>query len=324
MFSIVIPLYNKVHYINKAIASVFAQTFQDFELLIINDGSTDDSLKVASKYVDSRLSIINQPNSGVSTARNNGAKLAKYDFVAFLDADDWWHKDFLQEMHNLIIQCPEAGLYSSSYYVVKNKQERGACIGVDENFETGYIDYFDVYARTFWVPINCSFVVVKKTVFDKEHGFKPTIKFGEDFDLWVRIALKNKIAYVNKRLAYSNQDVDLHNRALNSNRLWRKEEHIIFNIGYLEKQENITLKSLLDGLRVRSLMAYHLQGKYTDDVNRILKLINWDTQPFLYRFIYTWPTILVKIYFALKLLGSTAKTFLLINLIKYNNSANVN
>ncbi len=309
MFSVVIPLYNKAPYVTKAVQSVLAQTVRDVEVLIVNDGSTDISIDKIGEFTDNRLRIIHQANAGVSAARNTGVQQARFDYVAFLDADDWWDEHFLEDMQTLIGQFPEAGLYGSSYYVVKNHGYTPAQIGVTHDFSAGYIDYFGVYARTFWVPINCSFVVVKKSVFIEENGFRVALKFGEDLDLWIRIALKHKVGYVNKLLAYSNQDAETANRALGEIRFWRKSEHVIFNLDYLAEHErsNPGLKQLLDGLRVRSLTDYYLNGWYPEDVQVVLSRVNFAVQPPLYRFIYQWPRGFVSAWFRTKRLGSVIK-----------------
>lgn len=319
MFSIVIPLYNKARYIEKAIESVLRQTFQDFELIIVNDGSTDDSLEKAAGFDDNRLKIIDQTNAGVSTARNNGVKQARFEYVAFLDADDWWDERFLEEMKILITQFPEAGLYGSSYFIVRNGMKTPAQVGVAADFDAGYIDYFGVYARTFWVPINCSFVVVKKSVFEQENGFRSHLKFGEDLDLWIRIALTHKVGYVNKHVAYSNQDAETANRALGTSRHWKKAEHVIFNLDYLAEQEtnHPALKALLDGLRVRSLVDYYLNEWYPKEVRQIMGGIDFGVQPPLYRFIYQWPQPIVVGYFRTKQIGSFLKQSLLRNYYRF-------
>ena len=104
MFSIIIPLYNKAAYIQKAIQSILAQTFKQYEIIIVNDGSTDNSLDVVNTCPLSTVDyqLIDQPNKGVSTTRNNAIKLAKYEYIAFLDADDWWEPTYLEEMKKLI------------------------------------------------------------------------------------------------------------------------------------------------------------------------------------------------------------------------------
>lgn len=313
MFSVVIPLYNKAHYVEKAVESVLGQTLPDFELIIVNDGSTDNSLGEIARFTDPRISIINQSNAGVSTARNNGVKHAQFDNVAFLDADDWWHESFLETMKALITRFPEAGLYGSNYFVVKNGENKPAQIGVAAGFEAGYIDYFEVYARTFWVPLNCSFVVVEKSAFAQEKGFNAGLKFGEDIDLWIRIALNHKVGYINKPLAYSNQDVETTDRAVGMGKFWLKSEHVIFNLDYLADQEkrNSALKALLDGLRVRSLVEFHLNGWYPQEVQAIMSQVDFTRQPLLYRFIYQWPLPVVIAYYRTKLVGSLVKQTLL-------------
>lgn len=313
MFSVIIPLYNKADYVRKTVDSVLGQTFQGFELLVVDDGSTDGSVEKLADCRNERLRIISQPNAGVSTARNNGAKHARFDYILFLDADDWWHGDFLRDMDAVIKRFPGAGMYGCKYYVVKNGRYVPADVGLDADFEAGYIDYFKVYARTFWVPINCSFVVVNKSVFEEEGGFKPSLKFGEDFDLWIRIALKHKVGYVNKFLAYSNQDVKVADRALGINKQWSKSEHVIFNLDYLRQEENgdPSLKLLLDGLRVRGLLDFYINSRFPDETQAILKCVDFLKQPAFYRFIYHSPKSIVITYFKIKYLLSLIKQSLI-------------
>ena len=313
MFSVVIPLYNKANYIEKAVESVLAQTWPDFDLIVVNDGSTDGGAGRLAQFTDPRLRVIDQANAGVSVARNNGAKHARFGHVAFLDADDWWHPHFLEEMNRLITGFPDAGLYGCGYLVVKNGLHTPAQVGVSSGFSAGYINYFAVYARTFWVPVNCSFVVVKKLVFEQQNGFNSSLKFGEDFDLWVRIALTHKVAYVNQLLAYSNQDADPVNRALGTDRCWKPAEHVTFNLNNFARHEphNPTLSALFDGLRVRSLVPYWLNGWYRGEVRAIINRVNLAEQPPFYRFIYRWPLPVVKAYFRTKQVGSTLKQRLL-------------
>jgi len=304
MFSVIIPLYNKAPYIAKAIESVLGQTYRDFEVIVIDDGSTDQSLEVAKTFENKSITIISQPNSGVSTARNNGVKLAKYPYICFLDADDWWHPTFLEEMKRLITDFPDAGIYGSGYYIVKNGQERIAPIGVPQGFEQGIIDYCEVYAKTLCMPLTSISVVIPKHIFDEEKGFKSQLKFGEDFDLWIRIALKHKVILVNKPLAYYNQDVDLNNRGVAVHKIYSPVNHFIFNLDYLYDSEknNHRLKILLDKLRVYILLKYRMQRAFPKEYSAEIKKVDFSVQPLGVRLQYYLPVWFLKQYYGLKFL----------------------
>lgn len=304
MFSVIIPLYNKAPYVAKAIESVLGQTYSDFEVIVIDDGSTDQSLEVAKTFENKSITIISQPNSGVSTARNNGVKLAKHPYICFLDADDWWHPTFLEEMKRLITDFPDAGIYGSGYYIVKNGQERIAPIGVPQGFEQGIIDYCEVYAKTLCMPLTSISVVIPKHIFDEEKGFKSQLKFGEDFDLWIRIALKHKVILVNKPLAYYNQDVDLNNRGVAVHKIYSPVNHFIFNLDYLYDSEknNHRLKILLDKLRVYILLKYRMQRAFPKEYSAEIKKVDFSVQPLGVRLQYYLPIWFLKQYYGLKFL----------------------
>jgi glycosyltransferase involved in cell wall biosynthesis len=308
MFSVVIPLYNKEDYIQKAIDSVLQQSHEDLELIVVNDGSTDNSLEIVQEFKDSRIKIIDQSNFGVSIARNNGVKAARYDHIAFLDADDWWDLHYLQEMQQLIHKYPDAGLWAAKYFKVKFGRETEARVGLEKGFKQGYIDYFKVYSTTMWMPITSSFIIPKE-IFKELTGYKANIKIGEDFDLWVRIALKYKIAYLNKVLVYYNQDVDANNRAVGGGRIWKPENHYIFQLEYLKKEEKInpSLKHLLDKLRLRALLRYHLAGVHRKETKRILAEIDFSAQPFSWHLKYHIPLSMLKLWYSLKKAGSALK-----------------
>ena len=296
MFSVIIPLYNKAPYVAKAIESVLGQTYRDFEVIVIDDGSTDQSLEVAKTFENKSITIISQPNSGVSTARNNGVKIAKYPYICFLDADDWWHPTFLEEMKRLITDFPDAGIYGSGYYIVKNGQERIAPIGVPQGFEQGIIDYCEVYAKTLCMPLTSISVVIPKHIFDEEKGFKSQLKLGEDFDLWIRIALKNKVILVNKPLAYYNQDVDVNNRAIGS-RFYKPEEHMLFS-NYGDFMHNEGFRFLFERLALYGLLSYYLNDVNKLEVYQILSEINWNKHEHKYLLYYKkFPRWAVKVWF---------------------------
>jgi len=297
MFSVIIPLYNKAPYIEKALQSVLQQTFRNFEIIVVDDGSTDNGAEIVKKvfstdYLTAHqlqiplkgFQLISQPNQGVSTARNNGAKQAKENYLAFLDADDEWHPEYLAKMMRLIEQFPDAGLWASSYYIVKNGRNRLATVGVEKDFSKGIINYCQVYAKTLCMPVCTDTAIVPKKVFEEEHGFKPQLKLGEDFDLWVRIVMKHPVAFLNEPLAYYHQDVEQKDRAI-GDKLYEPSEHMLFS-DYSTYQQNTDFVFLYEKLALYGLQAYYLKGKNKEDVKRILHNIHWKEHSLKYYFDY--------------------------------------
>ncbi len=313
MFSIIIPLYNKAPYIEKAIGSILSQTFKEFELIVIDDGSTDNSLDVLKECIalsNLNCRIICQENSGVSSARNNGVMLAKYDYIAFLDADDWWDPNYLFEMKRLIDEFPMAALYGCSYYKVKNKKNIPADIKFIHDTDRSLINYFQLYSKSLWMPLWTGAVVIQKKAFVAEKGFSPKLKLGEDFDLWVRIAVHHPIAFLKRELAFYNQDVDAANRAI-TEKWYNPDEHMLFtNYGDLVK--NKEFKIMFDNLAVYGLLPYYINDKNINEVNAILKTIDWHKQRNRYYFYYKiLPKTLLKLYLrGIKISSNFAKLFL--------------
>lgn len=198
MVSVIIPLYNKEKEISKAINSVLNQSFSDFELIIVNDGSTDKSMDLVERIHDTRIRLINKPNGGVSSARNRGIKEAKFELVAFLDGDDWWDLNFLSNLIELTKKYPDAGLWAGQYVQVDKKNK---IIRLDRFPE---IDegYFELYNHLF--AVWSSSVIIRKAVFKNCGVFDEELSHGEDTDMWIRIALKYKICYTEKTVAYYN------------------------------------------------------------------------------------------------------------------------
>ena len=310
MFSIIIPLYNKSTHIEKCLQSVIDQAYREFEVIIVNDGSTDDSLEKINRFKVSKfqsLQIINQANAGVSTARNNGVKEAKCDYIAFLDADDWWEPNYLNEMKNLVYDFPEAGIYGSNYYLVKSGIRRIAKIGVEPSFSQGIINYCQVYAKTLTMPLWTCATVIHKRIFESENGFKPILRLGEDFDLWIRVALKYKVAFLNKPLSNYNQDVELENRAIGN--LHNPKNHMLWNLEYLadEEKSNPDLKQLLDNLRVYDLFPYFLTKAYHKSAKLELEKVDWSKQPSSAKRKYNTPVIALIALSRLMTIGSKYK-----------------
>ena len=208
-YSVIIPLYNKEKHIYRAVMSVLNQTFCDLELIVIDDGSTDNSEAIVKKIMDSRIRLISQRNMGASSARNHGIKASKNEYIGFLDADDEWKPDFLESINVLIEKYPEAGVYAAAYEIItdnNSKSQPRFKLRLEENW-TGLIDDYFKYALK--CPfLSSSSVVIPKRVFDDTGLFDETIRYGEDLWMWCKIALSFKIAYCNKICASYYQNAD--------------------------------------------------------------------------------------------------------------------
>lgn len=313
-FSVIIPLYNKAPYIKKALNSVLCQTFKDYELIIVDDGSTDESYLIAKESLEGtkvNYSLIQQENAGVSTARNNGVAASKGNYVCFLDADDWWAPTFLEKMNSFIDDYPDAGIYGTNYYYVKNGRQR-ICV---TTAETGYINYCRVYAEKLQMPLWTGAVCIPRRVFEEFGGFRPHLKLGEDFDLWIRISLKYKVAFLNAPLAYYFQDSEKKWRAVTH--LHAPDGHMLWNLEYLQREEktNLDYKILIDKLRVNNLFPYYLSRRFRTDTRHELAKVDWSNQSRDIYYKYRTPVFILIIQDRILRLSSLFKQ-LLIHFIK--------
>lgn len=310
-FSVIIPLYNKAPYVKKALKSVFAQTYTDFELIIVDDGSSDNSLAVAKQSITDRcavdrctvdrhdgyrsalpVEIIEQANSGVSAARNNGVAASNGEYVAFLDADDWWEPTFLEEMAQLIEDYPEAGLYASNYMYYKPSKTHVAV----SNIETGYFNYPKSYYEGGAMPIWTGATMIPRRVMDEMGGFPLGIKLGEDFLLWARIAMQYKVAFLNEPLAWYNNDVPATLRATRN--LHKPDHHMLFRLELLGERletKGEDWKMLIDKLRVNGLLEYWISKEYHNQTAEQLEEVNWTKQPNSIKLTYKTPIWILKL-----------------------------
>lgn len=200
MIVIVIPLYNKSSYIARALNSVLTQTYQDYEILVINDGSTDGSENIVKSYIKEnpgKITLINQENQGVSVARNTGIKHAQGELIAFLDADDEWNPRYLETIISLKEKYPAAGIYATAYYQQDTVSEKKNLIQYkikNKSTRTLLSSYFKAISLGPH-PIMTSGIVVPRHILDKIGGFESGMPLGEDLLLWAKIALYYPIAY---------------------------------------------------------------------------------------------------------------------------------
>ena len=208
-FSVIIPLYNKAAFITKTIRSVLAQTHPDFEVLIVNDGSTDNSLDVVKAITDERIKIISQENKGVSAARNTGILAAKYDLIALLDGDDWWDETYLEEMSGLIREYPAVSIYSSQFAsVYRGKRFHSVEMLKNNAKKTDCFDGLHVGIQWKRLPVHTSAIIIGKDILQQSGLYDERITLFEDHDLCIRISLFSKWAYIEKKpLVFYNLDV---------------------------------------------------------------------------------------------------------------------
>lgn len=181
--SVVIPAYNAEHTIRETIESVQHQTFSDFELIVINDGSTDRTLEILQSISDPRLKILSYQNGGLSVARNRGISHATGEFIAFLDADDLWTPHKLELQLAALQQNPEAGVaYSWTYFM--NEQEKRLFPG-RRLFYRGNV-YADLLVKNFIA--HGSNPLIRRQAIESIGEFDPTLSHFADWDYWLRIA----------------------------------------------------------------------------------------------------------------------------------------
>ena len=213
MISVVIPLYNKEKQITHTLQTVLDQTLQDFEIVIVDDGSTDNSVAEVEKFNDPRIRLIHQANSGVSAARNKGIEESQYDLIAFLDADDEWKPAYLETQYALYKKYPECSVFACNYEFKDAKGNVSKTIIKRLPFEgtDGILNnYFEV-ASCSHPPICSISIMVKKTAIKNVGGFPIGIKSGEDLLTWARLAVKYKITYSKTPLATFIFDTDTFN-----------------------------------------------------------------------------------------------------------------
>jgi glycosyltransferase involved in cell wall biosynthesis len=198
--SVVIPNYNYGRYLTEAIDSVFAQTYPNREVIVVDDGSTDDSPAVLGRY-GARLRWFQQRNQGVSAARNLGIRQSRGELVAFLDADDAWHPEKLQRQV-LLLRNPAVGM---AYTGVQYISSAGEHLGTDISGCRGQILRDLVLMRQTGVLAGGSTALVRRECFDCTGGFDPELSTSADWDMWRRIACYYQIESLREPLVYYRQ-----------------------------------------------------------------------------------------------------------------------
>lgn len=202
-FSVVIPLYNKEDIIESTIDSVLKQTYNKFEIIVVNDGSSDSSLEVVKNIKSEKIKVFDKPNGGVSSARNAGIVKSNYDWIAFLDADDLWECYHLAHLNDLILSSPRASMVSSKStevspdFIPQKSTRNPQKYLISNNF------FKDCHSNKF--SVHSSSVAVAKKIFTVLGGFLP-YNVGEDIEMWARIAMEEEVVMSDCRTSYYRQN----------------------------------------------------------------------------------------------------------------------
>lgn len=219
-YSVVVPLYNKAGHIGDTLDSIVAQTVSDFEVIVVDDGSSDKGPDIVREYSqrDTRIRLICQANGGVSKARNTGISEAKGEYIVLLDGDDLWAPYLLSEIDSLLIAFPQCGAYSTAY---AHRYQKGDDIVIQPKFNALQrrsaqfeYDFFAVAGRG-ELPITPSCACIPAVVLKEVGGFPEGEPMGEDQDMWVRIAYRYSMAFSQRVSSYYLQDAE--NRACLTN-----------------------------------------------------------------------------------------------------------
>ena len=278
LVSVIIPLFNKAAHIEETVRSVLVQSYRKFELIVVNDGSTDRGPEIARSFKDPRVRVIDQENAGVSAARNRGISATRGELVAFLDGDDLWNPDFLAAVLRLNRQYPLAGLYATAYQI--RRRHRGL---IDPQFKEipsppweGIMPRYFRSAALGKPPVCASACCAPRHVLNEVGGFAAGRRMGEDLDLWARIALRYPVAFSTYKGAVYGQDAE--NRACMT--FGRKDEHPFFETaerlqrtGGISEQQADDVELYLTRLTIENIRQHVLAGDFdrARELSRTLK-----------------------------------------------------
>ncbi len=202
LVSIIVPVYNAEESLRQAIDSVLGQTYPHIEVVVVDDGSCDGSSEICLAYGD-RIRCLTQANQGASVARNHGIRVARGDYIGFLDSDDCYLPDKVDKLVGLFEKYPEAGAVTGAFI---EKTAGGARVTpeagrvLEDGAEHGLINYFKCEYQGCWV-VHTNTILVRRAVLEEVGGFDENMCFGEDVDLWSRIAGRYPVAYLDEPLA---------------------------------------------------------------------------------------------------------------------------
>lgn len=281
MISIIIPNYNTPkEWLLKSITSVLNQTYSDIEIIIIDDGSIEPFAGLDKELGDNKIQWVDRKdNSGVSATRNYGASIAKGDWLAFLDADDWWEPNKLEAQLKVVNMDKVRWVYTSASIVTQAEKR----ISILEAKHKGDI-HIDILKKMI-ITGSCSSVMVHKKLFSELHGFDTKNDIIEDWDLWIRLAKAADVSFVNKPLVSIRSFLNT-SRGMNSGKIRRLknlqnihwddiEKHKLQSIA---KSHLFSVKAKVDFNAKKYLTACYssvLSIYYSQDISKLRRALQW-------------------------------------------------
>jgi glycosyltransferase involved in cell wall biosynthesis len=285
-FSIVIPVYNKEKFVAKTIESVLSQTFTDYEIIIVNDGSTDQSEAKISTFKDNRIQYYSKKNEGVALARNFGIEKATADYICFLDADDYWHPTFLETMQRYSSELPEQKVFAAAIEIETKNKTIPARYSIESTSDFEIVNFFNASQKecVLWTSSVC----IHKSVFEKVGDFDTKIKHGEDTELWIRIGLQFPIVFIHKILARYVYD----EKSISRNTNYYFEQYT-FDKYAVEEKKNPALKKYMDLNRFSAVIKCNLHGDWKT-AQKIYFEIDLKNLSYKKRILLELPSIILK------------------------------
>lgn len=291
-FSIIIPVYNKGNFIYNTLQSVVNQDFNSYEVIIIDDGSTDCSADIISTFLSEKIQYHFIENQGVANARNIGIQKAKADYVAFLDADDCWTTDYLQNMFVAINKFPNERVFACALRFEVLNKIISSVYSFKYSSDYQLVNYFEGSLKQ--SVLTSSSTIFHKIVFEKSGLFNPKYQVGEDTDLWVRVGIHFPVVFIHKEMVlYKFDPIGLSNNRKKYIQKADFEQYI-----ELEKT-NQKLKTFLDYNRFSLALESKMEGDYKL-FKKYVKQIDLTNLSFKKRILICLPVFLLKFLVYLK------------------------
>lgn len=307
MISVVIPLYNKEKSIASTLQSVLVQTYADYEIIVVDDGSSDNGAAVVESVISqcpisniqSQIRLFSKSNGGVCSARNFGIEKSRGEYIALLDGDDQWDKEYLAEQVKMIADFPEAAMWGINFAELnQGKLIRKLETALPDGYR-GYVEnYFRMPKRNSDLFCSSS-VVIRREVFDKVGLFDERIKYAEDSDMWFRIIANYPVAFYDKYMVWYLYDAE--NRAMNRTRLLKywlpyfveKYKDPLF------KHNEVFYRWVMRWAGVRIKQIYFNDQSQHEDAKVAATKLDYTQLPFKYRFELLTPYWIGKIVYKL-------------------------